>query len=116
LPETKSEALEKITSDAVARGIYDNLLAHLTLLGPYEVEAKKTSLHITRGRAFLGVHPRRGGLLLNIVTPEALEDPRIKKAERVSANRWHNEVVVSSPGDLDAELLGWLRQAYELTS
>jgi hypothetical protein len=33
----------------------------------------------------------------------------------VSRNRCHSEVLVASPGDLDEELAGWIRRAYELT-
>jgi hypothetical protein len=107
-------ALDRIVGAEETRAIWQALERRLGELGPYEVEAKKTSLHVTRGRAFLGVHPRKGALLLNIVTAEPIESPRIKKRERVSANRVHNEVLVQSPADLDEELVGWIRAAYEL--
>ena len=31
----------------------------------------------------------------------------------VSKNLWHLEVKLAAPQDLDAELLGWLRDAYD---
>jgi hypothetical protein len=36
------------------------------------------------------------------------------KREQVSAHRWHLDVRLESPRDVDRELLGWLRKAYDL--
>ena|SRR2546430_13677300 len=106
-------ALETIEARPESKALLAALLDRLSGLGPYDVEVKKTSLHVTRGSAFLGVHPRSRGLLLNIVTSEPIDSARIRKVERVSANRYHNEVLLAATGDLDDELVGWLRQAYE---
>jgi hypothetical protein len=54
-------------------------------------------------------------VLLNIALDQPLETARLKKAQRVSANRYHNEVVVASADELDGELMGWVRGAYRLT-
>jgi hypothetical protein len=32
----------------------------------------------------------------------------------LSARRWHNELDVAQAGDVDAELIAWLREAYEI--
>lgn len=93
--------------------VYEALSRSLAEMGPVTVEEKKTSLHLTNGRAaFLGVHPRKQGLRLNIVLAEAMEGPRVVKAERVSAYRYHNEVDVKQPAEVDSELLGWIQKAY----
>jgi hypothetical protein len=34
----------------------------------------------------------------------------------VSANRWHLDVKLAVAGDIDAELLAWLRAAYDLAA
>jgi hypothetical protein len=60
--------------------------------------AARTTL---RSSAFAGVHPRKAHLPL---TAKAAV-----KTEQVSANRWHLDVKLAVPGDLDAELLAWLR-------
>ena len=108
--------LSKIKANPVSTNVYDELIARLGVFAQFDVENKKTSLHIVHGRAFLGVHPRKDGLLLNIVTAEPLMSPRIKKAERVSANRCHNEIIVTSVHALDEELMAWIEQAYALTA
>jgi len=111
-----SNALEQITGRDASRTIYAALLEAIDELGPYEVEAKKTSLHLSRGRAFLGVHPRSTGLLLNVVTTTALDSPRVRRSEQISANRCHNEVLLTSVDDVDDELRDWIGQAYALTT
>jgi hypothetical protein len=54
-------------------------------------------------------------LLVNVVTTSAIESDRLKKTERVSANRYHNEIVLHSTDELDDEVASWLRTAYSLT-
>jgi hypothetical protein len=109
-------ALERIHADPVAGPILDLLLDAVGALGPFDVEEKQASLHITHGRAFLGVHPRAGGLLLNIVTTGPLLNDRIRKSEQISKSRCHNEVLVTDASHIDADLRGWLREAYALTA
>ena len=100
----------KIVSD-----IYDRLLGALRQLGPVDEDPKKTSIHLSHGSAFAGVHPRASSIVLNIRTSEPIDSPRVRKTEQVSKNRFHNELVLSSTHDVDAELLGWLERAYRLT-
>ena len=33
-----------------------------------------------------------------------------------SANRWHNEVILTDPSEIDAELLTWIREGYAHTA
>ncbi|MFE4834860.1 DUF5655 domain-containing protein [Arthrobacter sp. NPDC056691] len=65
---------------------------------------------------FRTFHPRRGGILVNIVLTRELESARIHRAERVSANRWHNEVILKDPAEIDAELLAWISEGYAHTA
>ena len=100
--------------DAVARSIYDRLLEALRTVGPFQEEPKKTSLHLVHTVGCAGVYPRKSYLLLNVRTDHPLESPRITKTEHVSKSRFHNEVKLASPNDVDEELLGWLKEAYTL--
>lgn len=102
-----------LKENASSIAVFEALCERLAELGQFEVEEKKTSLHITNSRAaFLGVHPRKNGLRLNLVLPHQIESDRVVKAEKVSANRWHNEIDVAEPAQLDSELVEWIRKAY----
>lgn len=93
--------------------IWDRLSEAFSSLGLYSIEEKKTCLHVSaNGRAFLGVHPRKNGVKLTIPLTRQLEESRVKKTERASANRWHNDVDVTSPEQVDAELISWIAEAY----
>ena len=97
-----------------AEALYVELLTFLDTLGAYRVEEKKTSLHIVSGRAaFLGVHPKKHLLRLNIVLGRALEGKRIVKTEQVSAKTFHNEIDFNDAGQLDKELKAWLKEAHD---
>lgn len=105
--------------DASVRSTYDRLMEALRALGPVAEEAKKTSVHLVPApgaAAFAGVHPRRTGILLNLRTAGPIGSSRVRKAEQISRNRWFNEVLVESPGEVDAELLEWAREAYALSA
>jgi hypothetical protein len=109
-------ARERIDGDPGSSVIYKALMDHTSSLRGCELQENASSFHVARGRAFLGIHPRRGGILINIVLERRLESARVHRAERVSANRWHNEVIVLDPTGVDAELFAWIQEAYDLTA
>ncbi len=101
------------------RTAYAALLAAMRGLGPVEVEPKKTCVHVVAergGAAFAGIHPRKNGVLLTLRTKTAIASPRVRKTEQASRNRHHNDLLVSSPADVDAELKRWLTAAYTLVT
>jgi aspartate carbamoyltransferase catalytic subunit len=54
-------------------------------------------------------------LILNIKSAAPIKHGRITKSEQVSAGRFHQEVKLASPDEVDALLLGWLQEAYTLS-
>jgi uncharacterized protein DUF5655 len=96
------------------RAVYERLLAAAKRLGPVHEEPKKTSIHLARKTAFAGVATRKNALILTLKSATDLKSPRVSKHERASANRWHLEVRLDDPAQVDAEIEGWLRAAYEL--
>lgn len=97
-----------------SRQLYRELLAALRPLGSFREEVKKTSIHLVRESAFAGVHPRKQHLLLTIKAAKPLRSARISKTEQVSKNRWHLELKLTAAQEIDAELWGWLQEAYDL--
>ena len=98
------------------RATYAAILKAAEKFGPVRIEEKKTSIHLAAKTAFAGVHPQKAGLVLTVRSAAAIDSPRVKKAERVSANRWHNDMKLSGPSEVDRELIGWLNAAYALSS
>jgi len=102
--------------DPVVRAIYDRLLNTIKRFGPIVEEPKKTSIHIVNRTALAGVATRKGHLVLTIKSDRKLPSPRIHKSEQTSASRFHHEVKLTSPADVDKELAGWLEAAYLLSA
>ena len=101
--------------DPVVREIYTRLLTTLKTFGPIVEEPKKTSIHLVRASALAGVETRKDFLLLNIKADHKISSTRVEKAEQISAKRFHHRVRLTKPGDIDAELKGWLKHAYEIS-
>jgi hypothetical protein len=94
--------------------LYQKLLSELKKFGEVIVEEKKTSIHLKNRAGFAGVHPRKNYFILNIVSSTAINSSRITKREQVSKSRFHNELRIEKPEDIDDEVLLWLKEAYEL--
>ncbi len=98
----------------VVAEVYDALVKGVRKFGPRTEEPKKTSVHLVRRTAFAGFNPTKSTVSITIRLSHDIESPRIAKREQASANRWHLDLKIASPREVDAELLGWLREAYEL--
>ena len=101
------------SADSV-RATYGALLAASRALGTVREEAKKTSIHLVNSTAFAGIATRKEVLILTLKAECAVKSPRVHRAQQVSANRWHLEIRLATPSEVDAELRTWLRQAYDL--
>jgi len=98
------------------RQIYDRLLRSLKKIGPIREDPKKTSIHLVNATALAGVATRKDSIVLTIKSDRPLASPRIHKSEQASARRFHHEVKLTKPADVDDELVRWLKEAYALSS
>jgi hypothetical protein len=107
-------------SDAIARGspelrrVYARLLKEARRLGPVVEERGERSVLLRSRGGFVGVHPKRDFLDLQIVTDHVIRAARVTKVDRVSARRFHVHVRVLEEKDVDEQLIEWLREAYDL--
>lgn len=111
-----TSTLPSMLKSPASKTVYARLLARLRTLGRFQIEEKKTSVHLSNGRAFAGVHPRANGLVVQIVTEVPIRHARVRKIEQVSANRYHCAVPLENEREIDSEFLGWVNQAYALTN
>jgi len=96
------------------KATYAAILKAVKQFGPVKEEAKKTSIHLVRKSAFAGVATRRTALILTLKSDSDISSTRIAKREQASAHRWHLETRLETPGQVDREIVAWLRKAYEL--
>lgn len=100
----------------VVREIYDRLIKAVRGFGPIREDPKKTSIHIVNRTALAGVATRKDYLILTIKSDRKLTSRRVHKSEQASTRRFHHEVKLTSPADVDSELVGWLKSAYALSA
>lgn len=100
----------------VVKFIYNRILAEVKKFGPVVEEPKKASIHLVNKSAFVGVTTQKNALILNIKSAAPIKHARISKTEKVSAGRFHQELKLTSPADVDPLLVGWLLEAYSLSS
>lgn len=105
-----------VRREPVVREIYDRLLASARAWGTVREDPKKTSVHLTRRTAFAGVATRKDAIVLTLKAPADIRSRRIAKHEQVSTNRWHLEVRLTQPSDIDAELVRWIQRSYEMSA
>lgn len=104
-----------INKDPNVKTLYNKLLATIKRFGKITEDPKKTSIHINRNSAMVGVETRKDCLLLNIKSDHAIKSKRIEKSEQISAKRFHHKIRIKSLDDFDNELEGWLQDAYLLS-
>ena len=97
------------------RKVYDRLVTLVEAFGPVEQDPKKTSIHLNRATAFAGVAVRKAHIVLTIKSDHKIKSPRIFKSEQTSAKRYHHETKLGAVEEVDAELKGWLKAAYDLS-
>ena len=96
------------------KATYAAILKAAKALGTVKEEAKKTSIHLVRKSAFAGVATRKSALVLTLKSESDITSKRIAKREQASAHRWHLEVKLETPEQVDGEILAWLKSSYEL--
>ena len=102
--------------DPIIKSIYERILNESRKFGAVIEEPKKTSIHLVNKSAFAGVTTRKNALILNIKSAAPIKHARIAKSEQLSASRFHQEVKLSSPDEVDSVLVGWLKDAYAISS
>ena len=90
------------------------LMRLLDSFGTYTTEQKKNSVHVVRERAFVGVHPKKSYLGVNVVLDRSKASPPASKVDRVSANRFHHYYKITSKQQLGSSFIELLKEAYDL--
>ncbi|MFA5944483.1 MAG: DUF5655 domain-containing protein [Candidatus Thermoplasmatota archaeon] len=97
-----------------SKELWHDLVRHAVTWGPVDVTATKVRVCLTARTRFCYTPKayRDGGLILRFLLPRAIVSPRLHRVD--DQGRWSHRIDLHGPGaELDKELLGWLREAYE---
>lgn len=97
------------------RATYEQLINRVQEFGEVRIAPKQTSIHLEKNSGFAGVHPRKSYFNLEFRTDYKIDDPRVTRTQQLSARRFEHTVRVEKESDVDAQLLGWLKDAYTLS-
>ena len=94
------------------RAIHDRLWREIERFGEVEVSPKKGYLSLRRRTQFAMVKPAARHVDLGLILPDEPVSERLESAATFNALFSHR-VRVRSVDDVDDELVGWLRRAWE---
>jgi len=101
--------------DSAVKSIYERILKEAGKFGKVVEDPKKTSIHLNNKSAFLGVATQKSAIILTIKSVEPITHARVRKSEKMSARRYFQHVKVTSPEEVDALLISWLKHSYEFS-
>jgi hypothetical protein len=111
---------EFLCGQEASRRIFDVLSAAIATLGPAEVRVTKSQVAFRRGKAFAwawvpGMYLRGRGapLVLTLSFPERSTSPRWKQIVEPAPGRFTHHLELWSEAEIDAEVCGWLREAWD---
>ena len=118
LPADPRTPEELFAGSATGKEIHDAVAAAVAALGPHEVRVSRSQVAFRRRRGFAYLwRPDRYlrsdvPAVLSVAAPERWESPRFKESVR-PAHLWMHHLEVHSPAEIDDEVRGWLRAAYD---
>jgi hypothetical protein len=112
--ETPDDVVNALYTGAKAglRPIHDRLMAEITQLGAFEIAPKKGYLSLRRKKQFAMIGPATNTRIevgLNVKGVDATA----RLAEMPSGGMCSYKVKVTDIAEVDAELIAWIKQAYE---
>src|ERR1043166_6698075 len=96
------------------RALFDALAQAVSACGPAEVLPEKTHIAFHRRMSFLSVYPRKDHLILGFVLAARVEHPRFESVQTFSPRNHLHSLRLRSIGEIDDELRGWIRAAYDV--
>jgi hypothetical protein len=105
--------LSKSSQDVI--DAYNKIKTILNDFGSIIYEVKKNSIHCIKNVAFVGLHPKKVMLDINIVLNRSLNGAFNSKTEQVSRNRFHNEIRILNQSQIDSDLIKVLKESYQIS-
>jgi hypothetical protein len=96
------------------RRIYERIIRALRAEGPLQIAPTKTSINLLSGTSLGGISLHKTHVNLGFVLTRRLEHPRVAWVLRLSPRSYAHRVRVGAEAEVDAQLLGWLREAYQV--
>lgn len=98
---------------AKLRDLIDLRVDILGRFGELRVDSVKSAINLGARSHFAMVYVLKNSVRLEFVLGRRVESPRITKVTQLGNESYLHHVTLENAGDIDEELLGWLREAHE---
>lgn len=102
-------------SNEGVRVLYDILIKKVSEFGPIDPRVGPYDVSVRNLSTFLNIIPESDHLTLRFVSREPLDEFPIYQTHQYSAKKWANLVKIESPDEVDDQLIGWLKDGYDLS-
>ena len=97
------------------RRLYRAFLAAAERCGPLAVNVNKTRISFQARARFASVNRvTRDGLACHLWLKRRLASPRFTRVEHLPPGNYVHHFKLADPAELDAEMTGWIAEAYEV--
>ena len=101
--------------EAVARLLFDALVNEIEhSIGLVKIESLPCCIHLVSDYTFGAVWAMKDKIRIDFRISRKLDDPRISKQEKLSANRFLYYIDLESREDIDGQLIDWIKESYFL--
>jgi hypothetical protein len=94
------------------RPIFEVVMRHLETLGPVHVEPVSVGIFLKRARTFVELRPLQRWVAMSFSLAHPVQHPRITRKVLPYHGRYYHVANLRGPEDVDAQLRGWLTEAY----
>lgn len=96
--------------------LYKTLVSRVQELGSMEVHVATWNITLRSQSTFMSIFPEKKDLALAIIRDEPLDDFPVYQSYQSSKKRWSNHIKIEKEEEIDTQLLGWIKDAYDLCS
>jgi uncharacterized protein DUF5655 len=96
------------------RALFDHLAAAIERLGSVTILPERTRIAFQVRMSFAVAMPKQGWLDGHLVLARRIEHPRFRRVETFSPRNHLHAFRLTGPEEIDAELRGWLAEAYSV--
>ena len=95
---------------------FDKLIDEVRKFGPVRVDPVKTAINLTGVSHFAMIYPQKNALKMDFSLKREVKSERLEEFASVVSGRHMYYVRIQKKEDVDKELLGWLKEAYAIST
>jgi len=94
---------------------FEILHGKVAAIGPFTLNSVRHAILFTASSHFLAVKPKRKWLDIEFVLSRPVEGFPVHKTVQAGKYKWAHFIRLESEDEINETLVGWLREAYEIS-